>query len=284
MEKIKNWWKNLSRKKKILWAVGTFLFITIWYLLIMWWTVWSWEFEQYADSPAGYYNSCDLVALSIPGDIVGYESGSEEENSSGSASAEDLIYSLAAIDNKNMPVVMLDITSWGGNPAPSKEVADYIAQMKTPVVASIREASLSGGYYIASQADEIFASPLSDIGSIGVTMSYVDESKLNDKAGYTWNSLSTGKFKDSGSSQKVLTNEERAIFERDLKIIHDAFVADVAKSRKLPLEKVREIADGSSVLPEAALELKLIDGVKHQWEVIEYIREKYKVGGEICWD
>ena len=49
-------------------------------------------------------------------------------------------------------------------------------------------------------------------------MSYLDESKLNIKEGYTWNNLSTGIFKDAGNSDKPLTAEERAIFERDIKL------------------------------------------------------------------
>jgi signal peptide peptidase SppA len=285
MEKIKNWWKNLSRKNKILWSLAVIVFITAWYLLIMWWSVWSWDYvDSGLSSEQDYFKSCDIVAVSIQGDIVGHSSEAENGDDSTIVSAEDAVYTLGLIDKENPPVVMLDITSLGGAPAPSKELADFVAQMKTPVVTSIREAGLSGGYYIASQSDEIFASPFSDIGSIGVSMSYLDESRLNEKEGYTWNSLSTGKFKDSGSPEKPLTKEERALFERDLKIIHDTFVADVARGRNIPIEKVRQIADGSSVMPEKALELKLIDGIKHQWEVIEYLKEKYNTGDEICWE
>jgi ClpP class serine protease len=47
---------------------------------------------------------------------------------------------------------------------------------------------------------------------------------------------------------------------------------------------VQSLADGSSILAERALELGLIDGVKHQWEVIKDIQEKYNLGDSVCWE
>jgi len=282
MKKLKEKWLSFSRKKKIWIAVGILLFVAIWYLLIMWWTVWSWDYYASETFTTTTYEKCDFGTLSIQGEIVGYVTILQEEDDY--ASAENIIYQLENLDMAEFPVIMLDITSWGGSPASSKEIADFVAQMKTPVVASIREAGLSGGYYIASQADKVFASPATDIGSIAVTMSYLDESRLNEEQGYTWNNLSTGAFKDAGSSDKVLTQEERRIFERDLAILHEMFVKDVARGRGLSVAQVEKLADGSSMLPEQALKAGLIDGIKHQWEVIDYIQENYNTGDNICWE
>lgn len=286
MYKLKNWWKNIPQKiKKITYIItGVTILLVAIFLLIMWITVWSWETVSEEEQIKEYYASCDLVMVSIQGDIVGYVPESENGDIGDVAPIENIIYQLEHIEERDYPAVLLDITSWGGSFAPAKELADFIAQMKTPVIVSIREAGLSGGYYIASQADQVFASPFSDIGSIGVTMSYLDESRLNEREGYTWNSLSTGKFKDAGSTEKPLTPQERALFERDLAILHDTFVADVARGRNLPLETVRSLADGSSVLAERAVELGLIDGVKHQWDVIKDIQEKYNLGDNVCWE
>lgn len=249
----------------------------------MWWTVWSWEYYTYEDGSYGYEDtSCDYGGVLIRGEIMSYLTSMQYDEDY--VSADDVIFALRSFEEQHLPAVMLDITSWGGSPAASKEIADYVATMQTPVVASIREAALSGGYYIASQADKIFAAPASDIGSIAVTMSYLDEAELNNKAGYTWNNLSTGEFKDSGSRQKPLTEEERAIFERDLEILHAMFVADVARGRGLSVEEVELWADGSSVLADQALELGLIDGVMHQWEVMQYIQDTYNAGEYICWE
>lgn len=284
MKRLKQWWKNLSRKKKFIWIAALGLFLVGWFLLIMWWSVWSWEVvDEYSYYDENYgYVSCDFSAVTIQGDITTYLTAQQYEEDY--ASAEEILYILDGLDSQGLPAIMLDITSWGGSPAPSKEIADFVAQMKTPVIASIREAALSGAYYIASQADEVFASPASDIGSIGVTMSYLDEARLNTLQGYTWNSLSTGRFKDAGSSEKPLTRAERELFQRDLDILHDMFVQDVARGRGLPVEEVQLLADGSSVLSDQALKLGLIDGVKHQWEVIDYIAEKYNTGDVACWE
>lgn len=285
MKKIINGWKNLPQKTKKITYISTGITVLLVgiFLLIMWITVWSWEIVSQEDQINDYYESCDLVIMSIQGDIVGYAPLPESGERGDIAPVEDFIYKLEHIEERNFPVIVLDITSWGGNFAPAKELADFIAQMKTPVVVSIREAGLSGGYYIASQADEVFAAPFSDVGSIGVTMSYLDESQVNERQGYVWNNLSTGIFKDAGSPEKPLTSAERALFERDLKTLHETFVADVARGRNLPLATVQALADGSSVLAERAFELKLIDGVKHQWDVIKYVQEKYDLDDTICW-
>jgi protease IV len=77
----------------------------------------------------------------------------------------------------------------------------------------------------------------------------------------TYVELNTGKFKDSGSPDKPLTDEERELFERDLNAVNDVFIDIVSTYRKLPREAVVALADGSSMTGARALENKLIDGV-----------------------
>lgn len=271
MKKIKQWWKNLTKKRKIIWVSSLIVFFVVWFLLIMWWSVWSWTTTW-----------CGIGAFSIQGDI--YSHLSEEEYQGNYVSAEDIIGNLISVEDF-YDAILLDITSWGGSPAASKEIADYVAKMNIPVIVSVREAATSGGYWIASQADKIFAAPLSDIGSIGVTMSYLDYSNKNQRDGLVWQSISSGEFKDTGNENKSLNTKEREILMRDVDLIHKQFVADVAKARNMSLEDVEKIADGSSVLAEQALELGLIDGVMHQWEVENYIKKTYPgIEGGICWE
>lgn len=73
------------------------------------------------------------------------------------------------------------------------------------------------------------------------------------------------------------------MFERDLNIIHEQFVKAVAENRGMSEEKVRELADGSSMLGEMALEKGLIDEIGFIEEVEEYIKIKYGIEPEICW-
>jgi protease IV len=119
----------------------------------------------------------------------------------------------------------------------------------------------SGGYMIAAASDYLIASPMSMVGSIGVTMSYLEYSEQNEDEGIEYVELNTGKFKNSGDPNKPLTDEERELFERDLDDIYDVFVEMISSYRGLPKEKVEEIADGSTMSGIRARDLGLVDEV-----------------------
>ncbi len=238
--------------------------------------------EEFGMEDSYYDESCNIAGINMHGDLWTYLS--EEDYSGDYASSEDIYAALTdAEDNPQILGVILEIDSYGGLPVAAEELANKIKSMKKPVVAVIRMGGASAAYWVASSADRIFASELSDIGSIGVTMSYVDESKLNQNEGYTWNSLSTGKFKDSGNDQKPLTAEERALFERDIKLTFEKFIATVAENRGLSTEKVRALADGSTMMGKQALASGLIDEIGFIPEAEDYLSISYGIEPEVCW-
>ena len=283
---------KLSYVKKVI--IGLVLMasvITIWdqvqYVLGIGWAS-DLESEVYADDDL-YGNSyvgdgCTVAGVQFHGDLYTYYDP-ELQSTDDIASSEDISYYLSlAEDTPNIEVILLEIDSYGGTPVASQELADTLQTYVTkPVVVQIRQSGLSGAYWVASAGDYIFASALSDIGSIGVTMSYLDESKLNEKDGYTYNQISSGKFKDSGDPQKVLTAEEKAIFQRDVDITHAAFVTAVAVNRGMDSEAVRSLADCSSMMGEMALENGLIDEVGGYYEILDYIEGAYGVDPMVCW-
>lgn len=106
---------------------------------------------------------------------------------------------------------------------------------------------------------------------------------LNQKEGRSFVQLSTGKFKDSGSPDKLLTQEEKNLFMRDLNIIHKNFIQTVSENRNIQIEKVQVIADGSTVLGERAKELGLIDSVGGYSDAQNYLKEKLGEDVSVCW-
>jgi len=226
--------------------------------------------------------SCSIAGINIHGEIMTYLT--DNEYADDYVSSEDIYAQLEEAEaSPYIKAIMLDIDSYGGMPVAAEELANKIASLNKPVVAFIRSGGASAAYWIASSADHILASELSDIGSIGVTMSYLDEAQLNAKEGYTWNSLSTGPYKDAGSSDKPLTAAERAIFERDIKLTFDKFVDVVAKNRGMSVEKIRALADGSTMMGKQALANGLIDEIGFLPEAQEYLKSVHKVEGEVCW-
>jgi len=95
--------------------------------------------------------------------------------------------------------------------------------------------------------------------------------------------LSVGKYKDAGDPDKPLTEEERQLFLRDLRIVHENFIADIATNRNIPVTDVQKIADGSSVLGAKAKELHLIDEIGGIQEVEKYLSDKIGEKAEVCW-
>ncbi|HYF29291.1 MAG TPA: signal peptide peptidase SppA, partial [Candidatus Paceibacterota bacterium] len=199
------------------------------------------------------------------------------------ASDEVIEYLRTARENETIKGVLLDIESAGGYPVPSEEIAQAVAGVGKPSVAWLRQVAASGAYWVASAADTVVASANSDVGSIGVSMSYLDYAAQNETDGLTFNSLASGKFKDSGSPDKELTEEERALFERDITIMHDNFVSAIATNRNLPKETVSALADGSTMLGAMAKEQGLVDQLGGQTEAYAALEAAIGEKPVICW-
>jgi protease IV len=161
----------------------------------------------------------------------------------------------------DIDAVLVEINSPGGTPVASQRIAERLHSSSLPTVGLIGDLGASGGYMVAIATNHLIASPMSTVGSIGVTMSYVENSVQNEEEGLTYVELNTGKFKDSGSPDKPLNEEERALFQRDLDLLHTEFVNIVSKYRNKPVEEVRALADGSTMTGSRALENGLVDGV-----------------------
>lgn len=167
--------------------------------------------------------------------------------------------------------VIVVIDSPGGSAVAGEEFSNAFASFKKPIAAVIKSSGVSAAYWASLGTDKIFASANSQIGSIGATFSYTDDSLKNEKEGITYNVISSGKFKDIGSSNKPLTEEEKKLLERDVKIVEQNFVEAVSKSRNLSKASVQEIADGSFMLGNMAKEKGLIDEIGGIEEARKYI-------------
>ncbi len=166
-------------------------------------------------------------------------------------------------DDKSVRAIVVRINSPGGAVGPSQEIMEEINKTKKvkKVVVSCGSVAASGGYYIASAADLIMASPGTATGSIGVIMQRANVEQLTKKIGVDFFSLKAGALKDMGSPFKPMTPEEKAVFQSLLNNIHEQFIKDVAKNRKLPVEKVRALADGRVYTGQEAKELGMVDAM-----------------------
>jgi len=232
--------------------------------------------------------SCNVLGIELHGNLVTYISPADFDKDgnllSDQTASENIVYSInEAEKDENIKAIIIEIDSYGGSPVAAEEVSNVLKNAKKPTVALIRNGGVSAAYFVATGANKIFASKNSDVGSIAVTMSYLDNVGQNQKEGLTYNQLSSGKFKDTGDPDKALSAEEIKLLMRDVNIIHQNFIKAVSENRKLDIKKVEDLADGSTMLGEMALNNGLIDEIGGLFEVKEYLKEKIGADVEICW-
>jgi len=231
---------------------------------------------------------CNVAGIEAQGYLVTYISNESYDEEGyplvDEAASEYIAGSIRDAENSdNIKAIIFQMDSYGGYPVAAEEIANALKKATKPTVVFIRQGGVSAAYWAATGADTIFASRNSDVGGIGVTMSYLDYSTQNAREGIKYISLSSGKYKDYGDPDKLLTAEERQLLMRDVEIIHENFVKVVADYRNLDIEKVREIADGSTVLGQTALELGLIDKIGGYYDARDYIEEMLGEEVEVCW-
>lgn len=200
-----------------------------------------------------------IVQLFVTGVIAGQSSspGSPPMN-------EVLAEQLRRIEeDERVLAVVLRIDSPGGEVVATDEIHQRLLQMKAkrniPLVISMGSTAASGGYYLATAGDAIFANRNTITGSLGVIFTLVNYAETAARFGVKEYVIKSGRFKDIGSPVRPLSEEERAIFQRLVNESYENFVTVISKGRKMSRERVREIADGRVYSGRQAKELGLID-------------------------
>ncbi|MGB5195014.1 MAG: signal peptide peptidase SppA [Polyangiales bacterium] len=172
----------------------------------------------------------------------------------------------------------LGVLLWVDSPGGSAEASDLIhrevvrVKEKKPVVAYFGEVAASGGYYVAAHANAIVAQPLGLTGSIGVVSARLLASQLLDRLGVHTEVLRTGPHADFYSPHRPLSDDERAIMNRELDAFYDSFVALVADGRGRPVEEIEPLARGRVWLGTDAHRLGLVDELGGMDAAIDRLR------------
>ena len=158
--------------------------------------------------------------------------------------------------------IIIRIDSPGGAVAPSQEIYDEVLKVRADnkkIYASMGSLAASGGYYIASASDRIFANPGTLTGSIGVIMAFSNAEQLMNKIGLRPEVVKSGKFKDTGSPFRSMTKRERQYLQSVVNDVHQQFVEAVAKGRNMDIKQAGKFADGRIFTGRKAHEMKLVD-------------------------
>ena len=166
-------------------------------------------------------------------------------------------------DDSRIRAIVLRIDSPGGAVMASDQIwrAARRAQAKKPVIASMGDVAASGGYYVASAAHEIWASPSTITGSIGIFYGKVDVAQLAKRLGVGIESEGRGAHAGADSLFRPFSDEERAGLADKLRVWYRQFLARVAEGRRLPIERVDALARGRVYSGDDAQAVGLVDSL-----------------------
>lgn len=216
-----------------------------------------------------------IAIIYAQGDIVSQE-GDEEQVSS------DLYKNVirkARLD-KDIKAIVLRINSPGGSALASDVIWREIslARKEKPVVVSMGDVAASGGYYIACNADAVFANETSITGSIGVFSIVPNfESFLKNKLGITTDRVRTAPYADMGAGDRPLTATEKRFFQAATDSIYHTFKKRVAEGRERNIEYIDSIAQGRVWTGKRALEAGLVDKIGTLQDAVKHAARLAKI-------
>lgn len=172
----------------------------------------------------------------------------------------------AAVANADVGAIVLDVDTPGGTVAGTPETAAAVkaAAAVKPVVAMVDSIGASAGYWIASQAGQIWMQPSAEVGSIGVMATHVDMSGALEQAGVkpTVIRSKSAPLKNEASPFEPLSEEAQAALQSRADELEDEFLATVAGGRKTSVDTVRaSYGQGRMLSSSKALAAGMVDRV-----------------------
>jgi len=169
-----------------------------------------------------------------------------------------------ALEDERIKAVVLRLNTPGGSALASESIRHAVEVLRMhgkPVVVSMGSMAASGGYWIASAADEIWASPATLTGSIGVFGIVPNINKSLQKLGIQTDGLGTTKIAGAMRIDKALSPELADSIQMTINQIYTQFTQHVADGRGMPIEEVQQLAEGRVWSGQDALELGLVDAL-----------------------
>ncbi|HLA41876.1 MAG TPA: signal peptide peptidase SppA [Aggregatilineales bacterium] len=222
--------------------------------------------DESADTGSGEgIGVIELSGLIIQGEGIG-------------AASENFIRDLEWMDdNDDVKAIVIRANSPGGDANASDVIWHALEKIEKPVYVAVDGMCASGCYYVAMAADanEIYATPNSLIGSIGVISMFINIEDLSDELGVEAQIIATGANKDFGSPFRELTEDEVVYWREQINNTFEIFINRVTTGRpNLSEGQVRELANGRVWASSIAQQRGLIDGIMYVDEVYDYAADQ----------
>ena len=186
-------------------------------------------------------------------------------------------------EDNSIKAVVLRIDSGGGFVLAADEIwreLQLLKQVGKPLIVSMGDTAASGGYYIATLADQIIAEPSTVTGSIGVFTGRLNLKRLYDKIGIKKEIIKRGKNADFYSDYSDYSETHRQAMRASVEEIYDGFVAKVADGRGMTKEEVDQVARGRVWTGRQAHKIGLVDQLGGLDLALSVAREKAGLMGQ----
>lgn len=167
-----------------------------------------------------------------------------------------------SMDDDDIKALVVRIDSPGGSATAAETIREQLLEAKAkglPVIASMGSVAASGGYWIASAADEIWAEPSTITGSIGVFGILPTFERTLDAVGVRSDGIGTTPLSDIGDLSRPLSPAARDIVQSTVEHTYRRFLGIVSSSRKITTEAADAAGQGRPWSGKTALSLKLVD-------------------------
>jgi len=216
------------------------------------------------------YNAAEVA---VEGPITRDGGGGSPLSAPGSPGADDIVELIEEADaDDSAEALVLKLNTPGGAVVPSDDIRLAARAFDGPTVAYTTDVCASGGYWIASGCDELWARRGSVVGSIGVRGSRTTAAGLLEKAGLEYEQLTAGKYKEAGVPFSDLEEEEREYLQGIVDGYYDQFVETVAEGRDTDPDAIRD-TEAKVFLGEEAAEMGLVDALGTRADVEDRLEE-----------
>ncbi len=230
------------------------------------------EYQEQMDDVLSSSNKKNIAVIYADGTIVHGTSDNE-----GEINTTDIVQSLReAQADEDIKGIVLRVNSPGGDVQASEKIWRAVSEAKKhkPLVISFGSVAASGGYYIATGADEIFAEPFTITGSIGVFAIIPNIGDFTSKhLGITTDEVGTSPHANFGI-HKELTPLQAKFVQNHIDSVYIDFKTHVSNARKLNLQQVEAIAQGRVWIAQQAVENKLVDKIGSLDDAIQFVQQK----------
>ena len=223
----------------------------------------------------GERGDSQVAILYLEGEIV---DGEGDTTNIGGDRFAGLLRELAKDDD--VKAVVLRVNSPGGSAYASEVIQREVIALKAkkPVIVSMGNYAASGGYWVSTFGDQIFAEPNTLTGSIGVFGMFFDVQKLANAYGFTFDTAKTNNYSDFESISRPKTEQELALAQSRVDDIYNKFLMKVHTSRGIPMDTLQTIAQGRVWSGGEGLNLKLVNQIGGLQQAVDYAANRAKLG------